>query len=96
MTRLTQKLGMNHILDLKQDALKLWNDYEQCPFMWYDCVEAVLLIHRLNMKQQYDREDLKEMEKDRRSQHQILEDEVAEYEQRMQQAAAVFTDYSEE
>lgn len=96
MSRATQKLGMNHILGLKQEALKLWNDYNQCPSMWYDCIEAVLIVHRLDMKQQYDIGNLKEKSMDRRSQEQRLDDEVEEYEQRMQQAAAVFNDFSEE
>ena len=86
---------MNHLLDLKHDAVEMWHEYDDCPAMWYDCVEAVLLRHRLDMKEQYDKGDLQEKEIDRRSPQQKLEDDVTAYEQeetlqRIRDAETVF------
>lgn len=81
MSHAIQKMGMNHLLDLKHDAIELWKDRDCCPSAWYECVEAVLLKHRLDMKEQYDKGDFQEKDKDRRTQDQRLEDDVAEHEQ---------------
>jgi len=102
MSHVIQKLGMNHLLSMKHDAVEMWKDeYNECPSKWYDCLEAVLLKHRLDMKEQYDKGDFQERDKDRRTQDQRMEDDVLAYEQeeiiqRIRDSETVFNADSDE
>ncbi len=82
MSKIIQHLGMDHIRLLKQDMIDLWKEYDMRPNMWYDCIEAVLYRHILDMTEQAKRGDFGEKMKDRRTEAERLSEEITGYEQR--------------
>ena len=86
----TQKLGMNHIRALKQEALLMWGEYEEMPELWVDCVCAVLQQHRMEMELQYINKQYTEQNKDRRKEWEIALEEALEDENRIWNAEIIF------
>lgn len=43
-----QAKGMQHIRNLKKKVDELHKDYDYCPGMLIDCIEAILMEHRKN------------------------------------------------
>ena len=97
MLRVIQPLGMNHIRNLKQEALYMWKDHHMLPELWFDCVNGVLTKHRLDMEKQFNRGDKEEQEKNRGTEEERrLELEAEEQLQRMRDAEFAFNHDADE
>ena len=42
-----QAKGLQHIRNLKKFANKIHKNYDCCPGVWIDCIEAALINHRV-------------------------------------------------
>ena len=52
MVKEIQSKGLQHIRNLKKFANDLHIESGHCPGMWYDCIEAALLHHRMSCLEQ--------------------------------------------
>ena len=49
MADVQQAKGMDHIRNLKWEAIEMWQQYDCRSEMWIDCIDAVLKKHRLEI-----------------------------------------------
>lgn len=62
MSKALQSKGMQHIFDIKREAMDMWKEYDRIPSMWINCLECVLQEHRMRIFQEKQRQELKSRE----------------------------------